>query len=252
MYGDTDKPLLVLLHGGGVSSWMWDDQVKYFNNYKCLVPDLPGHGKSNDGYNFSIRDTAKQISTIIEEHKAGQQVTVIGFSLGAQVLISMLSEINNLIDKAVIISASIKPLPLPRITAKIATWMLPLARIKAFSRIQAKYMYLNDRYFNDYYQETKCISKETFFKVMYENMSFSLPKGFESTHSRILVLIGKKENSIIKRSLADILESNKNCSGIVIPGVGHGISLHSPEYFNELVENWLENEKIPNDLKNIS
>ncbi|MDM8102235.1 MULTISPECIES: alpha/beta hydrolase [Oceanobacillus] len=83
--------------------------------------------------------------------KADQQVTVIGFSLGAQVLILMLSENSNLIDKAIIISASTKPLALPRITARVATWSLPLARNKMFSRMQAKYMYLNDRYFNDYY-----------------------------------------------------------------------------------------------------
>lgn len=83
--------------------------------------------------------------------KADQQVTVIGFSLGAQVLILMLSENSNLIDKAIIISASTKPLTLPRITARVATWSLPLARNKMFSRMQAKYMYLNDRYFNDYY-----------------------------------------------------------------------------------------------------
>lgn len=252
LYGDTDKPLLVFLHGGGVSSWMWDEQVKFFNNYKCLVPDLPGHGKSNDGDDFSIRDTSNQISTIIEEHKADQQVTVIGFSLGAQVLISMLSEHANLIDKAVIISASTKPFHFPRITAKLATWMLPLARNKVFSRIQAKYMYLNDRYFNDYYQESKAITKETFFKVMYENMSFSIPKGFEATHSRILVLIGKKENSIIKKSITNILESNEQCLGVVIPGVGHGIPLHNSKYFNELVEDWIENEKIPDDVIRIS
>lgn len=64
LYGDADKPLLVFLHGGGVSSWMWDGQVKYFNNYKCLVPDLPGHGKSSEGYNFSIRDTADRKSVV--------------------------------------------------------------------------------------------------------------------------------------------------------------------------------------------
>src|SRR5690625_1364422 len=227
---------------------MWDEQVKYFNNYKCLVPDLPGHGKSGDGYNFSIRDTANQISTIIEEHKADQQVTVIGFSLGAQVLISMLSEHNNLIDKAVIISASTKPFVLPKIAAKVATWMLPLARNKFFSRMLAKYMYLNDQYFNDYYQDTLTITKETFFKVMYENMSFSIPEGFRTTRSRILVLTGKKENLIIKKSITDILESNKKCLGVVIPGVGHGISLHNPTYFNKLIEEWIENERIPDDV----
>lgn len=248
LYGDADKPLLVFLHGGGVSGWMWQEQIKHFNNYKCLVPDLPGHGKSSDGYNFSIEDTADKISAIIEEHKADQQVTVIGFSLGAQVLISMLSGNSNLIDKAIIISASTKPFVFPKIFAKVATWSLPLARNKMFSRMQAKYMYLNDQYFNNYYQETVAITKETFFRVMFENMSFSIPKGFETARSRILVLIGKKENSIIKKSMVDILEKNENCLGIVIPGVGHGISLYNPTYFNELIEDWIENEEIPNDV----
>lgn len=248
LYGDGDKPLLVFLHGGGVSSWMWDEQVKYFDNYQCLVPDLPGHGESSNGNNFSIRDTANQIATIVEEHKTGQQVIVIGFSLGGQVLISMLSEHSTLIDKAIIISASTKPLAFPRITAKVATWMLPLARNKMFSRMQAKYMYINEQYFNDYYQETIAITKESFFKVMYENMSFSIPKGFTTTCSRILVLIGKKENSIIKKSMANILESNKNCLGVMVPGVGHGISLHNPTYFNELIKDWIENKKIPDDV----
>ncbi len=248
LHGDMDKPLLVFLHGGGVSGWMWDEQVEYFTNYRCLVPDLPGHGESEDGNYFSIRDSAEQIATLIEEHKAGHQVIVIGFSLGAQVLISMLSEHNTLINKAIIISASTKPFPLPKASAKIAAWMLPLARNKVFSRVQAKYMYLNDKHFNNYYQETKAITRETFFNVMFENMSFTIPKGFATTHSEILVLIGEKENSIIKKSLTDILESNGRCSAIVIPNVGHGIPLHNPKYFNELVENWIENEKIPHDV----
>ena len=244
LYGDMDKPLLVFLHGGGVSSWMWDEQVKHFKNYKCLVFDLPGHGKSDEGYNFSIKDTANQVVTIIEEHRAEQEVNVIGFSLGAQILISMLSENNHLIDKAVIISASTKPLPFPKIIAKLATWMLPLARNKVFSRMQAKYMYLNDQYFNEYYEETKSMTKETFFRVMYENMSFYIPKGFETANSKILVLTGDKENSMIKKSQVDILERNEKCCGIIVSGVGHGISLHSPKYFNELVEKWLENETL--------
>lgn len=83
---------------------------------------------------------------------------------------------------------------------------------------------------------------------MYENMSFSLPKRFETANSRILVLIGDKENSIIKKSLVDILESNEKCLGIIILRVGHGISLHSPKCFNELIENWLENEIISDDV----
>lgn len=252
LYGDADKPLLVFLHGGGVSSWMWREQIKYFNHYRCLVPDLPGHGKSDGGNNFSIEDTADKIIGIIEEHKVDQQVIVIGFSLGAQVLISMLSKGGNSIDKAVMISASTKPFIFSKTTAKAATWSLPLARNKMFSRMQAKYMYVNDQYFNDYYQETLALTKETFFRVMFENMSFSIPKGFETAQSKMLVLIGKKENSLIKKSMTDILEKNGNCLGVIIPGVGHGISLYDPIYFNEFIEGWIEKDEIPHDAIRVS
>ncbi|MEH6890050.1 alpha/beta hydrolase [Bacillus sp. JJ864] len=45
-YGNDNAPLMLLLHGGGVSGWMWDKQVQYFSRYHCIVPDLPGHGVS--------------------------------------------------------------------------------------------------------------------------------------------------------------------------------------------------------------
>lgn len=248
LYGDADQPLLVFLHGGGVSGWMWQEQVNYFTNYQCLVPDFPGHGESRGGCKFSIEETANQMLAMIEKHKMNRQVIVVGFSLGAQVLISMISRSGHLIDKAIIVSALTKPFAFPKYFAKVATWCLPLARIKTFSHMQAKYMYLNDQYFNTYYQETLAITKETFFRVMYENMSFSIPKGFETTRSKILVLIGKKENSMIKKSFVEILDKNEHCLGIVVPGVGHGISLYNPTYFNELIEGWIENEEIPKDI----
>ncbi|WP_419880336.1 alpha/beta fold hydrolase [Oceanobacillus oncorhynchi] len=90
------------------------------------------------------------------------------------------------------------------------------------------------------------LQKKHFFRVMFENMSFSIPEGFETARSRILVLIGKKENSIIKKSMADILERNENCLGVVISGVGH-VPLYNPTYFNELIEDLIKKEKIPND-----
>jgi len=42
--------------------------------------------------------------------------------------------------------------------------------------MQAKYVYLNDQYLNNYYQETVAIAKAIFSRVMFENMLFSIPK----------------------------------------------------------------------------
>ncbi|MFB4161358.1 alpha/beta fold hydrolase [Geomicrobium sp. JSM 1781026] len=139
-------PLLVFLHGGGVSGWMWQEQVEYFRDYECIVPDLLGHGRSSKSH-FSIHDCADELLALIEQYKDERQVTVIGFSLGAQVLVSMLSKHPSLIDRALIISASTSSMKFPRVVATMATWSLPLVRNKAFARLQAKQLYISDKYF---------------------------------------------------------------------------------------------------------
>lgn len=53
-YGDENASLVVFLHGGGVSSWMWDKQIRYFTHYYCLTIDLPEHGKSNELKPFQL------------------------------------------------------------------------------------------------------------------------------------------------------------------------------------------------------
>src|SRR5690625_2000103 len=108
-YGNKDGALIVFLHGGGVSSWMWDYQVQYFTNYHCVTVDLPEQGQSTQGSEFSIKDSAYRIIDLIRELANGKDVIVIGFSLGAQVLIQMLSHSPDLIHYAMINSALVKP-----------------------------------------------------------------------------------------------------------------------------------------------
>lgn len=90
-YGDPDGAcLMVFLHGGGVSGWMWEKQVAAFAGYHFLVPDLPGHGFSREDTEFTIRSSAEELLLLIEERAQGRKIVVTGFSLGAQVLVQML------------------------------------------------------------------------------------------------------------------------------------------------------------------
>ncbi|SCC16510.1 Protein of unknown function [Bacillus cereus] len=52
----------------------------------------------------------------------------------------------------------------------------------------------------------------------------------------------------MKDSMTETLENNTNCTGIIIPKIGHGISLANPILFNTLIENWLEHDILPEDL----
>ena len=51
IYGPEKAPTILFLHGGGISGWMWHNQVEALSaDYRCIVPDLPEHGKSiNEG-----------------------------------------------------------------------------------------------------------------------------------------------------------------------------------------------------------
>jgi len=63
--GPTTSPTLVFLHVGGGAGWMWSPQVESLSrDFHCLVPDLPGHGRSAE-MPFTIADAAQQVATLI-------------------------------------------------------------------------------------------------------------------------------------------------------------------------------------------
>lgn len=139
-FGTDHERMMVYIHGGGVSGWMWDKQVEYFSQkFHCLVLDLPEHGHSRkDEQIFSIDHAAEQIIKLIEEKREGKSVVAIGFSLGSQVLLSMLSKKKDLIDFAMINSALVKPIPFANILNKIMARALPLGKKKHFLKFKQK------------------------------------------------------------------------------------------------------------------
>jgi len=244
-YGDPKGDLIMFLHGGGVSGWMWDKQVQYFTNFHCVVPDLPQQGLSKQHHPFTIHNSAEQLITLIEEKAKGKKVIVIGFSLGAQIIVQMLGMKSNLIDIAIINSALVRPSPtLKKWIRPSIKLTFPLARNRVFSKLQAKMLYISEHYFDQYYAEICDMKLDTLVQILEENMTFALPAGFKNASGKILITVGQKEKAIMKASAKDIVQSNLNCTGVIIPAIGHGVSLAQPELFNKLVEEWIVDGKV--------
>lgn len=244
--GNLGAPLIVLLHGGGVSGWMWDKQIEHFSDYHCLVPDLPGHGSSSST-NFTIRNSAEQIIDLIQAKEQGKQVIVIGFSLGAQIALQILSMSPDLVDYAIINSALVRPIPFAnKIIGPSIKLTYRLTKNRSFSKLQSKQLYIDQEMFETYYKETCQIERDLLIQVLEENMAFSIPEGFAKSQSTILVTVGAKEKKIMRKSLVDIVKNNPNCKGVIIPGVGHGVSLAQPELFNMIVDAWIHDKELPN------
>jgi pimeloyl-ACP methyl ester carboxylesterase len=249
-YGDKSASLMLFLHGGGVSDWMWDQQIQYFSHYHCLVPILSGHGLYNNQMKFSMKGSAEEIIKLIEEKAKGKKVILIGFSLGAQVLIQIVSMKPDLIDYAIINSALVRSGLLSKQLIKpTISLTFPLIKMRWFSKFQAKTMYVSDDYFEKYYEESCHMKSETLIRVLEENMSFNLPKDFKNANGKILVTVGEKEKAVMKNSAKDLVESNSNCIGIMIPKMGHGVSLAVPTFFNHMVDSWIHEGKLPSECK---
>ncbi|MDX8364906.1 alpha/beta hydrolase [Cytobacillus sp. IB215665] len=247
--GDKNASLMVFLHGGGVSSWMWEKQIQYFSHYHCITIDLPEQGGSNYTESFSIQLSAEKINDLIEKIANGKKVIVIGFSLGAQVTIQMLSMNPNLINYAVINSALVRPNSFVRKMIRPSIKLtFPLVKNKSFSKLQAKTLYVGKEYFETYYKESSEMKLDTLIRILEENMSFEIPKNFNKATGKILVSVGEKEKAVMKKSATDLVSNNKNCIGIIIPNVGHGISLWNPNFFNQMIEKWIQEGALPQDI----
>ncbi|RCX21491.1 pimeloyl-ACP methyl ester carboxylesterase [Fontibacillus phaseoli] len=246
--GNPEASLIVFLHGGGVSGWMWEKQVEYFHDYHCLVPDLPGHGLSPSP-DFTIKDSAEDIFGLIQTKAQGKKVILIGFSLGAQVAIKLLSMKPEIADYSIINSALVRPIPWAnKIIKPMVRLTYRLTKNRTFSKLQAKQLYIGAPYFETYYKETCNMDFNTLIKILEENMSFSIPAEFRMSKSKILITVGDKEKKIMKKSALDILGKTSNGKAVFIPKMGHGVSLAEPEFFNKMVDAWINDKELPSRL----
>ena len=135
-----DKSIMIFLHGGGVSSWMWQEQVEILKNtYECFAPDLIGHGTRAKEQIFSMNESTREVISWIKENANGRQVILIGFSLGAQIAVDVLSREPDIVDIAVINSALVMPLPwLHFMVRPLLPLTYPLLKKDWFIQLQAE------------------------------------------------------------------------------------------------------------------
>lgn len=96
------------------------------------------------------------------------------------------------------------------------------------------------------------MDEETLLRIIEENMSFEIPLDFRHTNAKILVTVGEKEKTMMKKSAEDIVNMNSNCIGIMIPKMGHGVPMAMPDFFNHMIEAWIGNGSLPIECKEIN
>ena len=247
-FGTKESKCIVFIHGGGLSGWMWDRQVEDLKDFYCLVPDLPGQGKSKGLKPFSIKDSAHQISELIKNKVDGGRAHVVGHSLGAQIVVQLLASSPEVVDRAIVNSALVRPIQgmvnLIKPTVKLT---IPLTSFHWFARLQARALSVPKEYLDKYFDDSKTITAGTLEQILVENASFSLPEGLERCNVPTLVLVGQKERSIMLNSAKDLVSAIPASKGYLVQGVGHGFSFEDPKLYNEIIRAWFTDKQISSE-----
>ncbi len=238
-YGKDNKDVIILLHGGGLSWWNYKEVAERLaDRFHIVMPILNGHSGSDAPFT-SIEDNAKEIIAYLDENFAGHVLLIGGLSLGGQVLVEMLSQRNNICEFAIIESALVLPMKLTAALIKPAYDMCyPLIKKMWFAKLQFKALHIKAEYFEDYYADTVNISKKDMIAFLMANSNYSIKDTLADCKAKALVLVGSKEQSVMKKSAQKITDCLPTARLEVMKNYYHGdFSInHSEQYAEKLLK----------------
>ncbi|MEU8202724.1 alpha/beta fold hydrolase [Streptosporangium sp. NPDC049046] len=237
-HGPADAPPVLLLHGGGVAGWMWEPvRERLARDHRLIVPDLPGHDRSADETYHSHAQTAEALTKLL--HDAGGRVSVVGFSLGAQLAVLLAAHRPELVERVVVVSAQAKPIAATGFTLGLLGATAGLARQRWFAKLQAKQLFIPDPLLDDYVRTSASISKQTLLAAVGENLRFTPPPEWSRFPREALILAGERERALMRDSARVLHEALPGSKLEIVADCGHGIPLQRPGWFADRVRAWL-------------
>ena len=174
-FGKQNNDVIMLLHGGGLSWWNYKAEAELLKNqYHVVLPILDGHAGSDNDF-ISIEKNASRLISFIDNEFGGSVLLIGGLSLGAQILVEMLTQRNSICQNAVIESASVIPSRLTNALIKpMFSLSYGLVKKKCFAQMQFDYLHIRKDLFEDYYRDTSQISKENMIAFLEANTSYEI------------------------------------------------------------------------------
>ncbi len=238
-YGKENNNIILLLHGGGLSWWNYEDTAKSLQkDFHIILPILDGHAESDKPFT-TIEDNAAEIIAFIDTHFGGSVFMIGGLSLGGQILLEILSQRNNICKYAIIESALVIPSKITHSMIKPAFGSCyGLIQYKWFSKLQFKSLKIKPDLFDCYYKDTCDISKNDMIAFLQANSLYSLKESIKSCEAKVFVFVGEKENNTMLKSAEIIYQTLRNSFLQVIPKLYHGeFSInHGKDYANKIRE----------------
>ncbi|MDW7657476.1 MAG: alpha/beta hydrolase [Bacillota bacterium] len=248
--GDRSTPAIVLVHGGGLSGWMWQKQWEALSDYHLLIPDLPGHGRLYESPCVTVEEGAGLIADLIRQQTREGKAHVVGHSLGGMILAHLLGTQPDLINRAVIASAMFRPQRLSGLLYSRSMIKKSLQSMQQESGREKRLTFMafpNDFYRDNYIREAKTHTVELFEGIYGQLKAHTtLPRGLEKVETPTLVIAGEKEVKPIIQTVQDLTRALPNAAGCFVKNGKHTFPWENSTVFNTAIRSWLTGMTVDN------
>ena len=223
----------VFIHGSGGDSSVWENQMTGLGMFcRLIVPDLPGHGRS-DG---NVLATAKEYAEWLEKFNAALKLpsfSLIGHSLGGAIAQEYVREYPEKVRSLILTGTGNKFVVLKeyfRLLQDDFEAAVKTSCINAYSASVSRELY------QEGYEMLMRNGKKTLYSDMLICEQFDSSPWIPSIFVPTLVVCGS-DDKIMPRELSRELSSCFPKSKLhIVSGLGHMVMVEAPDEFNNTVK----------------
>ena len=237
-FGQQNRDVIMLLHGGGLSWWNYREVAKRLaERYHVVLPVLDGHAGSDAPFT-TIEDNAARLISYIDAHFGGQVLAIGGLSLGGQIAVEMLSQRKDICRYALLESVLVKPSKLTAAMIGPAFGMsFGLIKQRWFATLQADFLGIPKSLFDDYFRDTCAISRADMIAFLKANSLYTIKPELSETAAKTKIVAGAKEQKSIRVSAKLLRDAIPGSRMEILPGLRHGdLSLNEPERYVKMLK----------------
>jgi len=223
-FGNSKNSTIILLHGGGLSWWMWKKQIEVLSkDYYVVTPIIDGHGDDWNTDFERIEKSAEKVICYIKKNENGKVFAIGGLSIGAQIVVEILSRESDIAKFVIIESALVYPIKtITAFTVPMFNLFYGLIKMKWYARLQAKTLNVPIELFDCYFNDSSKMSKKSLINMTISNGNYSIPQKIENSSAKTLILVGERELSIMKNSALKLSKILKHTNLKILTNYSHG------------------------------
>ena len=219
-YGNENKPAIVFLHGANFVH-TFGRQYGLSDAYYLLVPHIMGYGKAADSVFDAEAASAELVRFICS---MGRKVTLIGFSLGAQLAVKMIAEHAELLSGAIVVSPwLIKNEPELSVALEMGKKQLRTLKNKGMCNLIGLMNGLPKQQRKEFISQMQAVQMETVENTVYNNIALKTVTSFQNADIPIMALAGAKEQKSVIDSVKTLGRMNRRCRIEIWDKAAHNI-----------------------------